>query len=143
MPTTIRQLLRKKGHHVWSIRPDAMVYDAIEQMADLGIGALLVMERNCVEGIITERDYARKCILQGRHSRQTRVAEIMTTELVWGTPGDTVEECMCRMTQHRVRHLPIRSSTSLEGVVSIGDLVKERLAEQAFLINQLTMYVAG
>lgn len=143
MNTTIRQLLRRKGHHVWSIRPTASVYEAIEQMAELNVGALLVMERNQVLGIITERDYARRCILEGRSSKDTQVHEIMDADIVWAEPDMTVEECMGMMTRHRTRHLPVRCGDDLHGLVSIGDLVKERIADQAFLIEQLTMYVAG
>lgn len=143
MTTTIRQLLRRKGHHVWSIRPGATVYEAIEQMATRRIGALLVMERNRVLGIITERDYARKCILEGRASQRTFVHEIMDGELVWAAPDMAVEECMALMTERRVRHMPVHEGEDLHGLVSIGDLVKERIADQQFVIEQLTLYVAS
>lgn len=141
MTTSIRQLLRHKGGHVWSIRPDASVYDAIEQMAERHIGALLVMDGDQVTGIITERDYARKCILQGRASKYTLVEEIMTSALIWAHPAMTVQQCMALMTERRVRHLPVQEDGRLQGMISIGDLVRERIAEQQFEIDQLMMYV--
>lgn len=140
---TIGQLLDRKGHEIWSIGPDASVYEGVEMMADKGVGALLVLEGERLVGIISERDYARKVVLKDRSSRETRIAEIMTTQLVHGTPHQSVQEGLSVMTEKRVRHLPIMNGEELVGVVSIGDLVKEIIAEQQQMIAQLEQYISG
>ena len=140
---TIGQLLDRKGHEVWSIGPDASVYEGVETMAEKGVGALLVMEGKRLVGIISERDYARKVVLKDRSSRETRIAEIMTTQLVHGTPHQSVQEGLSVMTEKRIRHLPIMNGEELVGVVSIGDLVKEIIAEQQQMISQLEQYISG
>lgn len=140
---TIGQLLDRKGHEIWSIGPDASVYEGVEMMADKGAGALLVLEGKRLVGIISERDYARKVVLKDRSSRETRIAEIMTTQLVHGTPDQSVQEGLSVMTEKRIRHLPIMNGEELVGVVSIGDLVKEIIAEQQQMIAQLEQYISG
>ena len=138
-----RQLLEAKGSQVWSVHPDASVYDAIEVMADKEVGALMVLDGGALVGVISERDYARKVILRGRSSKHTAVKEIMTTRVIYARPDQTVEECMALMTEKRIRHLPIVDGDELLGVVSIGDLVKTMLAEQQFVIEQLEQYISG
>ncbi len=138
-----RQLLDAKGSDVWSVHPDAAVYDAIEMMADKGVGALMVLDDGALVGVISERDYARKVILLGRSSKDTAVKEIMTARVIYARPDQTVEDCMALMTQKRIRHLPIVDGSDLLGVVSIGDLVKTMLAEQQFVIEQLEQYISG
>ena len=138
-----RQLLEAKGSDVWSVHPDAAVYDAIEMMADKGVGALMVLDGGALVGVISESDYARKVILLGRSSKDTAVKEIMTARVIYARPDQTVEDCMGLMTDKRIRHLPIVDGEELLGVVSIGDLVKTMLAEQQFVIEQLEQYISG
>jgi CBS domain-containing protein len=139
----VRDILQTKGDVVWSIAPDASVYDAIKLMADKGIGALLVMQDEKLIGIISERDYARKVILQGRSSRTTKVSEIMTSRVVYAQPDQNIEECMALMTDKRIRHLPVMEQGRLIGVISIGDLVKSIIVEQKFIIEQLEKYITS
>lgn len=140
---TVRQLLRTKGHEVWSVAPETMVYDALKLMADKGVGALVVVEAGQVVGIISERDYARKVSLQGKSDRTTAVKEIMTTRVVYVRPEQSTEECMALMTDKRIRHLPVLDDNQLIGVISIGDVVKEVISEQKFIITQLEHYISG
>jgi len=140
---TIGGVLESKGRDVWSISPEASVYDAIGMMADKGVGALLVMEGRQLVGIISERDYARKVILQGRSSKDTPVREIMTDNVVYARPEQTVDEGMALMTTKRFRHLPVLDDGELVGIVSLGDLVKETLSEKEFLIEKLENYIRG
>lgn len=143
-PTTkIREILKAKGSAVYSIPPKATVYDAIAEMADKGVGALLVMDGGRLEGIVSERDYTRKVILKGRSSREALVEEIMTRDVVTAPPDITVAEGMRLMTDHRIRHLPLVSGGRVEGVVSIGDLVKAIISEQEATIAHLTNYISG
>ncbi|OGQ52439.1 MAG: histidine kinase [Deltaproteobacteria bacterium RIFCSPLOWO2_02_FULL_57_26] len=139
----VKDILAVKGQDVWSIEPDASVYDAMKLMADKEIGALMVMEGTKLVGLISERDYARKVILQGRASRTTQVKEIMTTRVVYTHPQQNIEECMAVMTEKRVRHLPVIDGERLVGVISIGDLVKSIISEQQFIIEQLERYIRG
>lgn len=139
----VTDLLMNKGDEVWSIAPDSSVYDAIKLMAEKGIGALMVMEGPKVIGIISERDYARKVILMGHSSRETKIREIMSSPVVFARPDQSVEECMSLMTDKRIRHLPIMEGEQLVGVISIGDLVKSIIAEQQFTIEQLGRYISG
>ena len=139
----VRDILAVKGRDVWSIVPNASVYDAMKLMADKGIGALLVMEGAKLVGIISERDYARKVILQGRSSRTTSVHEIMTTRVAYAEPEQNIEECMALMTEIRIRHLPVIEAGEVRGVISIGDLVKSIIAEQKFIIEQLERYISS
>ena len=136
-------LKNKPGNMVLSIRPDQSVYDAIEKMAEQGVGALLIMEHDKLLGIITERDYARKVILKGRLSRETAVREIMTSPVVFVTPQQSVDDCMNLMTVHRFRHLPVLDGEKVVGVVSIGDLVKWIISGQERAIQQLESYISG
>jgi CBS domain-containing protein len=140
---TIASILKIKGQETWSVAPDATVYDSIALMAEKGIGAVLVISERKLIGIISERDYARKIVLEGRSSRVTRVRDIMTADPVTASPENTVEECMTIMTQYRVRHLPVLDRENLVGIVSIGDLVKAVIAEQAHTIDQLQTYIGG
>jgi CBS domain-containing protein len=139
----IRTLLARKGGQVWSIKPEATVYDAIEMLADRGVGALVVLEGEKLAGVISERDYARKVILKGMSSKDTRVNEIMTREVVTVSPEDTVEHCMEVMTEKRIRHLPILEGGKVVSVISIGDVVKWTISAQEEAIQQLENYVTG
>ena len=139
---TVRQLLEEKGHVVWSISPDASVYDAVKLMAEKGIGALVVVEQAKTVGLLSERDYARKVILMGRSSKETKIREIMTTQVIFADPDQSVQECMSIMTEKHIRHLPVMEDDRLIGVISIGDLVKTIIAEQQFVISQLEHYIS-
>jgi CBS domain-containing protein len=139
----VKQLLEAKGYDVWTIAPDASVYEALKLMADKNVGALLVLEAGKVVGIISERDYARKVILKGKFSKDTPVREIMSTRLIFVRPEQTVEECMALMSDQHIRHLPVMAGEDLVGIVSIGDLVKAIISEQAFLIQNLQDYIMG
>lgn len=140
---TIKDLIKVKGHQVWSIEPIATVYEAIELMADKEVGALMVVEGTKLVGVISERDYTRKVMLKGRSSKETKVMEIMTKRVMYAQPEQSVEECMALMTEKRVRHLPIMDGDQLLGVVSIGDLVKSIIEEQRFTIDLLERYISG
>jgi CBS domain-containing protein len=138
---TVKQLLQSKGGQIYSVTPEASVLDAIRTMSDKGVGALLVMDRDSLAGIISERDYARKVILHGKSSRDTPVGDIMTRKLVTVGLEQTVEDCMALMTANRIRHLPVLEGSIVSGVLSIGDLVKEVIAEQQETIKQLETYI--
>lgn len=138
---TIRQLLQAKGNRIYTVGPEARVFDALKLMAEREVGALLVTENGRLVGVISERDYARKVILHGKSSHDIPVREIMTSRLVTVHPGQSVEECMALMTENRVRHLPVLEGERLIGVLSIGDLVKEVIAEQEQTIKQLESYI--
>ncbi|MGI8545504.1 MAG: CBS domain-containing protein [Aridibacter sp.] len=139
----VRHILDTKGNEIWHTTPEDSVLDAIKLMAEKKIGALLVMEEDNLSGIVSERDYARKVILQGKSSRETPVRDIMTAEVVVINPQETVEQCMTLMTEKRMRHLPVVDNGKVVGVVSIGDLVKAIIAEQQFHIEQLESYIAS
>jgi CBS domain-containing protein len=139
----VKHLLELKGNAVYTIGPEAPVLDAIRQMAERGIGALLVLRGAELIGIVSERDYARKVILKGRSSKDTPVSEIMTASPISVDPASTVDECMRLCTDQRVRHLPVMDGARLAGVVSIGDLVKAVIDDQAVEIDQLQRYIAG
>lgn len=139
----VKHLLEEKGNEIWSIEPDRSVLDAIKMMAEKGIGALLVMDGEQLTGILSERDYARKVILQGRSSSDTAVREIMTDKVFSTAPERSVEECMALMTEKRIRHLPVVNSGAVIGVLSIGDLVKAKIEEQEFQIKQLENYITA
>jgi CBS domain-containing protein len=138
---TLKQLLEAKGREVYSIAPDARVFDALKLMADKSVGALIVVEGGRIAGILSERDYARKVILHGKSSHDLQVRDIMTGKVITVHPGQTVEECMAMMTEKRIRHLPVTEGERLIGVLSIGDLVKEVIAEQQQTIKQLESYI--
>jgi CBS domain-containing protein len=139
--TTVQRLLQHKGHTVWSIPPDASVFEAVQLMADKRVGALMVVERNELVGVISERDYAREIVLKDRASRDTPVSAIMTQRVLYVRPQQTLEECMALMTERHLRHLPVLDSGRLVGVVSMRDVVKDLIAEKEFLIEQLENYI--
>jgi CBS domain-containing protein len=141
MPSML-QVLASKGSQVWSISPDATVFTGLTLMAEKNIGALLILENDRPVGIMSERDYARKIIIEGRSSRDTRIGSIMTTRLVSVRPNDSVEYAMALMTRERIRHLPVMDGDSVLGLVSIGDLVKATIDQQQFTIEQLERYIA-
>ncbi|WP_036115694.1 MULTISPECIES: CBS domain-containing protein [Luteibacter] len=139
----VKHLLEGKGKAVYAVAPDASVYEAIQQMADKNVGALVVIKGSELVGIVSERDYARKVILKDRSSRDTPVAEIMTASVITVASDATVDECMRLCTDGRLRHLPVLDGTRLVGVVSIGDLVKAVISEQRETINQLESYITS
>ncbi len=144
MKKTVRDILRHKGKEVWTISPDAMIYEALQLMAEKNVGALLVCKsENEVVGIISERDYARKTILKGKFSKETPVSEIMTTKVIYVRPEYKLEECMSLMSDKHVRHLPVLEDDKLIGIVSIGDIVNGLLDHREFIIDQLVTYVQG
>lgn len=143
MKTKIKEILAVKGHSVWAVSPESTVFEAIEVMADKGVGALAVTLDEKLVGIVSERDYARKVILKGQSSRETFVREIMSTEVVCVSGEEKVDECMALMTEKRVRHLPILDGDKLVGMISVGDLVKTIISEQTFTIEQLEGYIRG
>ena len=138
---TVKQLLQSKGSAVYSMAPEASVFDALRLMADKNIGALLVVSGGRLSGIMSERDYARKVILHGKSSHDMPVSEIMSEKVVTVQPEQTVEDCMALMTGKRIRHLPVVNGDKIVGLLSIGDLVKEVIAEQEQTIKQLESYI--
>ena len=143
MSDTIAEILRKKGGAIWSISPDASVYESIAMMADKRIGSLLVMSGGKLVGIVSERDYARKVILQGRSSKDTPVEDIMTRDVITVTPDHSIEDCMRIITQKRIRHLPVLCESEVIGMISIGDLVNSIISAQADTIDHLHTYIHG
>lgn len=142
--TAVADILKSKGDAVvHAIEPDDSVFEALQRMADKGIGALLVMQGDEVVGIVTERDYARKVALKGRASALTQVRDVMTTSVMFVEPAQTSDECMALMTDNRLRHLPVMQNGRLVGLISIGDLVKDIISEQKFVIEQLEHYISG
>jgi len=139
----VKAILRQKSSDIWSVAPDASVFDAIETMSEKQVGALLVISDGKLVGAISERDYARKVILQGKSSRQTAVSEIMATPVISVHPDATVEECMRTMTDNRIRHLPVVDGNTVVGVVSIGDLVKWIISAHEQTIRDLHSYITG
>jgi CBS domain-containing protein len=138
---TVRQIIESKTHKLLSISPDASVYDALKLMAERDVGALVVMDGERLVGIFSERDYARKVILYGKASKDTTVREIMTEKVLCVRPEQTMDQCMALMTDKRVRHLPVLDHKHVIGVISIGDVVKEVISEQQFMIEQLEQYI--
>jgi CBS domain-containing protein len=139
----VSQLLQSKGHEVWSITPDTTVYEALEQMAEKNIGAVLVIESEQVVGIFSERDYARKVVLHGKSSQETPVSDVMTSRVIAVPPNQSVEKCMALMTEKRIRHLPVLDNDRLVGIISIGDVVKAIISDQEVMINHLEDYITG
>lgn len=141
--TTIRQILGRKGHKIASIGPDETVFRALQMLAEHDIGSLLVIDGDQLVGILSERDYARRVILEGRSSLDTPVRDVMVTDLVTANPDELVEHCMSVMTDRHIRHLPVLEDSKLIGLVSIGDLVKSVIDDQKSTIDQLVDYVSG
>lgn len=140
---TVRQLLGSKTPEVYAVSPDASVLDAIRLMAEKGVGAVLAMQGPRLCGIVSERDYARKVVLQGRSSSNTPVRDIMTARVITVHPGDSVDHCMQVVTEHRIRHLPVTEGDGVVGVISIGDLVKAVIEDQQAELDQLQRYIAS
>jgi CBS domain-containing protein len=141
--TMVRQVLDQKGKNVWSIHPDATVFDAVAKMAEKDIGSLVVVEGDKLVGIITERHYARNVVLKGKTSPATRVRDIMERHVVIAHPEQSVDQCMALMSEKHVRHLPVFEGEKPIGIVSIGDLVKSKIGDQEFVIDQLEHYIHG
>jgi CBS domain-containing protein len=140
---TVRNLLNSKGGEVWTIQPDETVLDAIQKMAEQDVGSLVVIEDGKLAGIFTERHYSREVFLKGRQSPTTPIRDVMSTRVICASPDQTIDECMAVMTDKRIRHLPILDEGKLVGIVSVGDLVKNRISDQEFVIDQLTQYIHG
>lgn len=138
----VRDVLANKGGQIWSVSPNATVFETLQLMAEHEIGAVLVMEGGKTVGIISERDYARQVILKGKASKDTPVREVMTARVVYVRPEQTVDDCMALMTDKRIRHLPVMEGGQVTGVLSIGDVVKAMISEKEFLIEQLENYIA-
>jgi len=140
---SVEKLLKIKGSETWSIAPQATVYEALQKMSDKDVGAVLVIDEGTLVGIFTERDYARKLILRGKLSRNTAVSEMMTQDVLYVEPQNSISDCMVLMTNKRVRHLPVLDAGQLVGIVTIGDAVKQIISEQESTIDQLEKYIAG
>jgi CBS domain-containing protein len=141
MKSTLSEVLDAKGHNVWSVSPQSSAYEALELMAEKDVGALVVIDQGKVVGMFSERDYARKLALEGKSSRETQVAEIMTKPVCYVLPWTSLNECMALMTNKHVRHLPVIESDKLIGIVTIGDVVKAIISEQESVIQELKSYV--
>jgi len=140
---TVGQVLKEKGDRIWSVSPDTMVYEALTLMAEKNLGAVLVMDGARIAGMFSERDYARKVILEGKSSKETPVKEIMTKDVLFVRPGHSIEDCMALMTDKRTRHFPVMEGEQLVGVISIGDVVKAIISEHQFVIKQMENYITG
>lgn len=140
---TVRNLLEKKGYTVYSVSPDSSVYDALEDLEEKNLGGLVVVENDKLIGVFTERDYARKVILKGRSSRETRVSDIMTNRPIYVKPDNTIEECMQLMNNKHIRHLPVMENNKLIGVISISDIISHIISEKDFIIENLEQYITG
>jgi len=141
--TTVHSVLQTKGHDIWGVAPDTLVFDALKVMAEKNVGALLVMEQNKLIGIFSERDYARKVVLKGESSHSVHIREIMTSIVVFVRPEQSIEECMALMTSKHVRHLPVLANEKVIGLISIGDVVKAIISEHEYTIKQLENYITG
>lgn len=139
----VKHILEKKGNQVYSIYPDQTVFEALKLMSEKKVGALLVMESDNVLGIMSERDYARKVILQGKTSKELKVSEIMSENVLCVDINNSIDECMAVMNSKRVRHLPVVENGKLTGILSIGDIVNAVIEDKEFTINQLTNYITG
>ncbi|MBX3685264.1 MAG: CBS domain-containing protein [Rhodocyclaceae bacterium] len=143
MSTSVGQILERKGNKVFCTQPDTSVLDALGMMAENDVGAILVTEGSRLVGIFTERDYARKVVLHGRSSRDSKISELMTSNVLTVSPSQTLDSVMQMMTENRIRHLPVVDHGALVGIVTIGDAVKAVMAEQAATINHLASYISG
>jgi len=140
---SVRQVLSSKSREVWSVSPSQSVYEALQLMAAKDIGAVLVLENGAVVGIFSERDYARKVILKGKSSKETTVGELMTRDVLYVRPDQSIDECMALMTEKHIRHLPVMEKDQLLGIVTIGDIVKAIISDQQFIIRELENYITG
>ena len=140
---TVKQLLESKDNNVWSISPEATVFEGLQVMAEKNIGALLVTRGDKLVGIFSERDYARKVILKGKASKDTAISELMTKEVVYTTPENSLDECMALMSAKHIRHLPILKNNKLMGLLTLGDVVKQIMSNQEFKIQELEKYISG
>jgi len=140
---TVEQLLQVKGSDIWSIAPQATTYNALQIMAEKNVGALLVIEKEKLMGIFSERDYARKVILKEKSSKSTSVGELMTREVFYIDANSTLEESMALMTAKRIRHLPVLKNNQLIGIVTLGDVVRQIISDQQFAIRELEKYITG
>ena len=140
---TVAEILKSKGREVWTITPETIVFDALKTMADKNVGALVVLDRTTVIGILSERDYARKVILHGKSSKELKTREIMSANVYFVGPDQNIEHCMALFTNKRVRHLPVLRKDELIGIISIGDVVKAVIAEQESTIKHLENYITG
>lgn len=138
---TVRQLVNSKAHRLLSIQPDNTIYDALRKMSEHDVGALIVLQDKKLVGIFSERDYARKVILEGKTSKQTLISEIMTKQVICVSPDRTADECMALMTEKRVRHLPVIENKLVVALISIGDVVREMISDQKQTISQLEQYI--
>jgi len=138
---TVREILKQKGGEVYTVSPEETVFEAIRRLSDLGVGSLVVVDQGRPVGLFSERDYTCKVALEGRSSRETPVEEVMSRQLLVVTPDTTTNECMALMTENRIRHLPVVEEGQLAGLVSIGDIVKDIIDEQQFVIEQLEKYI--
>ena len=144
IPTgTVSEILYHKGGNVWTVSPNATVFEAIQLMADKNVGALLVTENDQLVGILSERDYTRKVALRGKSSKELKVSEIVSSQVTTATPNHSIEDCMRLMTENRIRHLPIMNGREIKGIVSIGDLVNWIISAQTSTIQQLETYITG
>ncbi len=139
----VREILSDKGNDVWSVSPDATVFEALQLMAERRIGAVLVLDAKRLVGIFSERDYARRVVLEGKSSRESAVSDVMTRKVLCASPDRTVDECLAMMSEQRARHLPVLDDDQVIGLVSIGDLVKVTIDEQKVLIDQLQHYIVS
>jgi CBS domain-containing protein len=140
---TVEQLLQVKGTDIWSVEPLTTAYKALQVMAEKNVGALLVMEKEKLVGIFSERDYARKVILKEKSSKNTSVGELMTREVIYIDANSTMEESMALMTAKRIRHLPVLKNNQLIGIVTLGDVVRQIISDQQFAIRELEKYITG
>ncbi len=143
MGATVRQILQSKGGRIWSVGPHATIFEALMLMAEKDIGAVVVVEGGKLVGIFSERDYARKVVLKGRSSKDTTVSELMTPDVFYVHPDQTIEECMALMTKRHIRHLPVLDGDDLVGIITIGDAVKAVIADQEVMISSLENYIRG
>lgn len=141
--STIHEVLEKKGYDFWGIGPDETVYNALEMLADKDVGALPVIKEGKIVGMFSERDYARKVVLKGKTSRETKVSELMTTEVYFITPDKSIDEAMALMTKRKTRHLPVLNEGRIQGLISIGDVVNRIIHEQRTKIQDLESYIMG
>jgi CBS domain-containing protein len=143
MGERVQSILANKGSAIWSVAPEATVFEALKLLSEKDVGALVVISEGKLAGVFSERDYARKVALRGKSSRDVRVGEIMSRSVITVTPGHSIEECMRLVTEHHIRHLPVLDGEQLVGVVSIGDLVNAIISSQAETIQHLSNYIAG